>query len=201
MTCIGMSRSGHTFVANNIRSWLPEVEFTDQENRIFPKQDFDYSFIVVRDYMNWLASYLTFLRKIPREKLRSHAEVYVGRYKELLEEYLFPKRVPKSVRVCYDYFVRNRLYRQGVCEIVGGEYNEKVLDKIPKRGGYSSFDKDHYQDKGSQMAVSRRYQHMPGSDISKEYVYFLKNDKGSIQLWRENFGFTSDQEDFLNMYR
>lgn len=97
--------------------------------------------------------------------------------------------------IYYDDFFKDKNYRIQICENLGGIYNERKLNVIPKTGNYSTFDNDHYQNDGQNMTkVLERYKNWKPEH--KEFLDILfKHDAFEYYLY--NFEINEDKFNFI----
>lgn len=149
------SRSGHNFIRNSIFKWFPENSIlihnhenkhpSDQATRMNNRDEM--GLLVVRDYRNWAASIMKWTLNgnlegrncytVDRGIRPRHVESWwaVAREAYDITNYLHHKVV-----IEYANFKNSREYRQRICKLLQGEYNEEELHKVPDAGRGSSFD-------------------------------------------------------------
>lgn len=159
-------RSGHNFIIQNIRSWFKEdIKVIDIEDvtldniQFYDTKRSDYKIIVVRSFLNFLASVIKW--EINRNGLTEETKSRVVRrvliYNEILEEITSPKHFNADLVIFYDRFCKDQVYRQYICKQLNGEYNENKLNYVSEEGNGSSFDGFSYQGKGSKMKTTDRF--------------------------------------------
>ena len=92
---------------------------------------------------------------LARERWIEHALEFIGQTRHL----------PNLVPVDYVQFVRSGPYRASLAASLGIRPDEAVLDRVPARGGGSSFDELRFDGKAGRMRVFdrwRRYADHPG---------------------------------------
>jgi hypothetical protein len=195
-----------------MRSWLPGVRISDAVG-VQPRKleginlrPGSHVVLQLRDLLNWYASLV----------VNSYDLMQRGRYYKNEEQLIYGLRheiqvyrvimceyrgltdfikYPRVVYVFYDDFVQSEDRRREICTRLSGVYSEVRLDKVPRNGGGSSFDKVEFDRNGQEMSVLTRYKQVPAkllkyfqllqdSDIMEEYVG-----------WRP---FSASQEEFLN---
>lgn len=204
---IACCRSGHNFVMNQIRSWdmghaiihnFEDLKPLKYEARIkyWTKAGvidnyFDTNtIIVVRDLLNWWASYMTWIfdKPVPEENIQNAFDIWVAQVKEAFGE---TEYIDHYHIVNYDIFKWNRSTRKGLCSIIGGEYSEVVIDYVPEAGGGSSFDKGI---PGQAMETGLRYKQALAGSHGGYYTHILSQNKEAIQLYKTHFSLTAEQK-------
>jgi len=109
----------------------------------------------LRDFLNYAASLIKHI--INNATKERAAGLFDTWYDIALEAFGDTNYIGEKYRLYYDHFVRSYAYRQGICMILEGEYNEEKIDFVPHNGPGSSFDKYSYQGKGSEMKVLDRW--------------------------------------------
>ena len=180
---LSTSRSGHNFIIEMIKSWLPGVKIQKLENAI--PEDLHYhqvggkkKLIVIRDFKNFLASSLKALTSA--SPWRENIEGKINAYRLIKEEAKHPKYYIHSTVIYYDKFVKDRKYREALCKELGGEYTEEKLNYVPNEGNGSSFNGFELQGKGSEMATRDRHKEILKTEWANIYKDLLEQNK---DLW------------------
>lgn len=168
---IGTSRSGHSWVYEVIKSWLPEEEiklFTNLSkedlNNIFPVS----AVKVVREFDNFLASSIMALAPV---KTKEKLEIAMRRR---IEAWKAIKDYDCYVSINYDRFVIDREYREAICQVLYGKYTEEKLGYVPSDSKGSSFDQLKYQGEGYKMKVLDRKNQILETEYKDIYLKYLK---------------------------
>ncbi len=206
------SRSGHFFVIHNVCSWTGKADyreymFWNMEN-IYPRkvghelrkikpQDMKESVRILqtRDLLNWIAS--TVQRR--NEKRGSNFKhrwdpvkavgVWMAIAQEFYDETVW---ISNFVRVSYEQFFQSEEYRRGICDQVGGTYNEENLNRVSQDGRGSSFDGLEYEDKAQEMKVLYRYRQVP-----MESFMFLRDYPKVVDLYLKYCHPNDEQKDIV----
>ena len=202
---VACCRSGHNFVINQIHSWgdynvinFEDVEPEDYQKRlnyiedVFLNNDHDtIPVIVMRDLLNWWASYLTWIRKyaVDDEKIQHAFNIWTNQTQEAIGK---TKYIEGKLEVSFDGFKVIPSIRQWLCESIGGNYSEDRIDVVPDAGGGSSFDNLP----GSQMDTHLRYRKMIKDPY---YLHMLSVNKKAMDLYRDNFSPSPEQMQLLNL--
>ena len=162
------------------------------------QQDPPIALIVVRGYLNWLASasVLSWRRvnrdpqdseyeqrakeMIRREYLSRLVDSWVDLYREAIGETHY---LDRGIPVRYGRFKADRVYREGICGRLGGEYSEAQLDFVPVNGGGSSFDGMQMMDCGSAMSTDRRHLEVLDHPAADLYRWALETHQTALNLW------------------
>lgn len=193
-----ISRSGHSFIKNNVRSWMDKREVFAAEN--WPRMKFDSKMeemerpmcaVTIRDPFNNIASLMGHLLQSEGYPL-SAMDKYVPRVLEYwcdMVEYLGEYRCSRqAIPVFYNRFVSDQDYRKMICSTLGGEYNEEFLNVVPPNGGFSSFDGDSLQNRGSEMKTIERWKKALDGEHKDRYVSYLTRNPRILDLC-ENINF------------
>jgi len=145
--------------------------------------------LIVRDLLNWWASYLTFVPEVSRINHQNLFDVWVSHVKEAFGEtdYITHKEV-----VNYDHFNSGKCQREYLCHRLGGEYTEARIDQVLEAGRGSSFDGQSVP--GRKMKTDLRYHQMTGHDY---YWEMLADNPEAVALYQKHFKLTDDQKQIL----
>lgn len=201
------SRSGHHFVSSVIKSWFPDeiCKHISHENAIVSNpgyQQYRYGprILVIRNFLNWAASFhmhvVGVLQKGNKDRYQGTFDNLLRTYREVLEEYKESKYYNADVKVYYDKFKDDEQYRREICEKLGGTYTEVAIEFVPAPGRASSFDADRFQGRASQMQTSTRYKQV--EEFKEEFLNILRANKDLIDKWKEVFGATEEEIEFIN---
>jgi hypothetical protein len=128
--------------------------------------------LVVRDYRNWLASASVLawrrIKRVPDgteyeqrakvEMQREYLSGLINSWADLFREAIGETHhLEHGIPVRYEHFRADRAYRENICALLSGEYNETQLNYVPVNGGGSSFDGMQMMDCGSKMTTDRRH--------------------------------------------
>ena len=203
---IACCRSGHNFMMDQIRSWglshihnwedcLPSEYSRRWYNHInsgvIDPNKGTTSIIIVRDLLNWWASYLTWITTTTCSdewKLNYAFRTWTEQVAEVLN---ITRNIPEAIDVTYDMFVSDPGMRKAFCNMLRGNYSEDWIDKIPEAGNGSSFDKDI---PGSQMQTDLRYQQIMNTPLKDQYLDMLHQHPEAIQLYKTHFNLTAEQK-------
>jgi hypothetical protein len=97
----------------------------------------------------------------------------------------------------FEDFVRSRAYRKKLCQAIGGEYNEDMLEHVPNAGGGSSFDGFALQDAGSEMGITERYEEIQGTALENWYKWSLAKNLDAVEVYETHFRMRLPQRAFL----
>lgn len=181
---LGTSRSGHNWVGTVVASWFDNPEVVEMTN-VEPFNIGEYNLdkddlliVVVRSFKQFLASSVkSYLDAHGRDSnWREGIQRYIGAYRAISQTD-FPR---VDARISYEMFFRGAAYRRMICEKLGGEYNEDLLNYMPNEGGGSSFDKFEYQGKGQQMKTLDRAEQILETEWADIYEELLNENK---DLW------------------
>lgn len=193
---IAPSRSGHFFVQHVLKSWLSTTVYNAENLR--PRQlrwaPFRSNTIIViqtRDLLNWYASVARSILaarvdpSVFRFVLKDKAMIWMAITRAFYD--LHPHRQYLGeypvVKIMYDQFVNSKEYRRRVCDQLGGNYNERMLNHVPREGQGSSFDGMEYARRGTRMDTLTRYTQLP----TKLYQYWnVLEECGAVGLYREH---------------
>jgi len=171
-------RTGSVWVASLIREWCPNVEVVRFENA-YPQDCYPFGTIVLqtRDLLNWYASYFTSV------KGKTSSNV-IHSWWEIAKEFYTPTYLTKRkvIRVLYDAFFENRIYREDVCTQLNGTYSENRLQDVVDAGGGSSFTNTSMHKQAQLMPVLKRYK-MVDPDI---YIQLFASNTKLLQFYTEN---------------
>ena len=209
-------RSGHNFIRQQIESWdvrnefiignfedVQHPDFGKMKNQIVghaktgPGKLFDYSLetikiIVVRDLLNWWASYVKWISKdgLPsQEKVDLAFKIWTSLTVEVENPHFIP--------VYYDTFKVFKEYRQDICHQIEGTYNEDRLDAVSPQGEGSSFDKMVLDGHAGSMQTDLRYLQLP-NDLYPFYMKGLRDHPGAVEAYTKYLPQTPDQEVLLS---
>ena len=208
---IAPSRSGHSWTANMLSSWLPNDKIHKfegippclykarvninvwQGNK--PKKDQPVIPILqVRDFLNYSASLIKHLinnHNARESRFAGLTDVWMDVTREAFNDTQF---IENKHIIYYDQFVENEAYRRAICRLLEGEYNEEKIDKVPMNGPGSSFDKYQFNERGSQMKVLDRWKWF----LTKEgetYIPFLRARKNIVEYYLKHFELKPEQSE------
>jgi hypothetical protein len=210
---IAASRSGHNFVMNMIRSWFPAgmiPKLVNYENMLCEDYQrtvhqwclagqFDDAVdtfvpvLVVRDLLNWWASYLQTFTPTADRNIENMFNAWCSHVREANGETSHIHGLYSISVVDYDRFAKSKGVRQVLCDVVGGMYNENRIDEVPTAGGGSAFDQNRLP--GRLMKTNKRFMNMLYNEL---YVSKLRQYPEAVRLYREYFTLTKKQEEFIN---
>jgi len=198
LVCFAPSRSGHNFILRNLKRWhLRNLNIIDLEGR-FPYEwkqikiekeintNFDkvIKIVVIRDLLNWAASYHNF--KIAGIK---------NNWNEIVKEFFGETNFlgENVVKINYDTFIADNSYRQKIIEKFP-KYKQSDMDYVCTQGNGSSFDGMNFQERGRDMDVLNRYKKIKDHP---EIMTFL--DAKSVELYRKYFEISEEKEEILKL--
>jgi hypothetical protein len=215
ISLIAPSRSGHNWTATVIRSWFEDDTKVRQFEAVNPV-DFPAAFerrlrwnpvnpadpvhnvLQVRDYLNWAASWTKYnLRSghaYRKQKVVQLFDNWLAITKEAFNETSY---LGNKVVLLYDHFAQNEAYRKSVCLLLDGDYNEEMINFVPKGGMGSSFDSYNKQGNGSEMDVLSRWKWFLTEEGS-EYIDYLKVKKNILEYYVDKFDLSSGQSNLVN---
>lgn len=209
-------RSGHNFIHEQLKSWdtnkqlliyncedmLPANYEEEKYAIVAMGQLLDTQFetikiIVVRDLLNWWASYLKWGQRVPfilaPDKIRNAFTIWNA---QVLEAFL-PRFMYFPIPCEYDVFKTSHYYRSALCGRIDGlSYNEKMLNFVPSSGGGSSFDGTSM--KGSELKTDYRYKQILDTPLRDAYVRGLQDNMLSVGVYERFFSLTNDQKKFVS---
>lgn len=215
---LGCCRSGHNFVMEQIKSWnikaliynfedvKPEYYAKHSKTMVWDGKIFNAKYetiniIVVRDLLNWWASYLKWITKdgidsylCTEEKLQNAFDIWLDIAKEGLNETNYIKNKHLTV---FNSFTKSLEVRELICEMLGGVYNENLIDLVVGAGGGSSFDGQKIT--GSKMKTNTRYKQILNTKLNDLYLKMLRKNTESINFYKKHLLKTKDQEAFLKV--
>lgn len=130
------------------------------------------------------------------EKLKTQMKVGLDSWLQNAKEFKGKTSILSGfTHIYYNDFFSDETYRRNICQQLGGTYNEEKLEKVTPQGGFSTFDKDEYQNNAQDMQeVLNRYNKWDESD--KEYLDMLfKHD--AFKFFLDNFEINNDKSDFI----
>lgn len=181
---IAPKRSGHAWIGNMIKSWIPGDVYHDCENKLPEKFKINPKGVVVvlqtRDLLNWYASCYhqrkRLSNKIVLKWITITREFYFNRH---LKQY-------EVVHILYDDFFRSEEYRQSICRKLGGVYTNERLNVVLENGNGSSFDGYQFDGAAQEMNVLSRYKQVPSeiyielfqinNNLKRLYLKYMAND-------------------------
>lgn len=203
---LAIPRSGHNFVTNVFRSWIPKPGIVSGHENIMPPyvksvmtSPEDHVVILIRDLLNWAASWLKYgiNQKFIHDEPKVHKEF--ENWLILAKEALgYQPTIPNRISCYYDAFVSDPIYRQGICKFVEGEYTEDALDIVPNRGRGSSFDKLTMDGKGTQMQVLERWRWL-STEEARPHLHFIKAHRDVLIYYMNHFRPSCDMGEFVNI--
>jgi hypothetical protein len=130
-------------------------------------------FLIYRDFDDWIAS--TIMKSYKKQPTRNLEDIpiYIDtvtvKYWAIRAEAENPHYFKANAVIHYDEFFQSREYRQTICDVINGNYNEDKIDFVPKNGNASSFNGKKYDGKGSKMNVLNR----AGDILKTEHAEFF----------------------------
>ena len=103
--------------------------------------------------------------------------------------------LPQFIKIYYDDFFISREYRKGICNKIGGVYDETELNLVPAAGGYSSFDRDNYQGKAQSMKVLERWKNWKTEHST--YLKFFREHE-ALEFYLNNFEVSDEERRFID---
>ena len=202
---IACCRSGHNFVRQMIESWFGRFKIINMED-LQPKDyksrqpDFpaDWSLetvnlIVVRDLLNWWASYLKWIPKPLTDEKRDLAfKIWTAQAKEAYTGHY----LGRNILVSYETFCTSRPFRKLICHALWGDYNESMLDVVAPQGNGSSF--DGFSRPGSKMKTHLRYREIMHTSLREAYNRGLRENPEAIETYKQFLPLTTDQENMID---
>jgi hypothetical protein len=186
---LAVSRSGHTWITENLRSWKKTPVVTPIENfrgrlQLIPA---DLNFIVLRDYLNNLASLVAFKWGFITSSIASWE--FLAKEATLLSD-----SIPYKDVIFYDRFRESAEYRQHICSKIEGNYTEEKLFYVPPPK--SSFQKTLQS--GKKLKVDQRWLEIQQKPADKNaYLNILRQFPETIKLYVKIFKPTEDKMKFL----
>lgn len=205
----GTSRSGHNWTSKMFRSWLgnngtafqqfENLRPTDwnEEQRKHSLGEHGLVLIQMRDYLNFAASWFKYLIKRNQAYREPKAQRILDVWHELAQEaFGLTHHIPNSDILLYDFFVLSEQYRRCMCEAVGGNYNEEMLNFVPNNGHHSSFDGDKFDGIGSKMHVTSRWEWFL-TEEGKDFQKYLSAKPEILLFYVKYFGPNEKKMDLI----
>lgn len=208
---IAPSRSGHTWAAGMLRSWLPDDKVHDFEG-IPPKiynqrvrQNVWYggppdpdqpvvAILLLRDLLNFAASWIKYLDGGGHGSIDAGIDTWYAISREAFGDTRFIQD-PKHLLI-YDCMVQSETYRRAACSQLDGSYCEDQIDLVPPGSPGSSFDKFTYQGAGSQMQVLERWKWFLTNE-GKPYIPHLREREQVVRYYAGRFRLTKGQKELV----
>jgi len=199
------SRSGHNWVIAMMKAWgLEPMRFENLKPSKFEDRVMRRHFrgldsqppvvLVVRSYLSWLASFCKFA--VQRKETQQFVTKHVGWWHDLWREARRETtHIQQPIELLYDAFVEHEEYRRSICFALGGEYNEKAIDKVPGAGGGSSF--THQRVPGSKMPTRTRYRSVMGTEAEGMFLLSLRDHGYPFEWYEKHVGFNDAERAFL----
>jgi len=206
---ISASRTGHNFVMNQVQSWFPDefrpqmlnyenIKAEDLHRTIFKWIEAGQieegatikCVYIIRDLLNWWASYLKFVPDVAHRNYQNMFDVWVSHVKEAYELTYY---TPLKYVVNYDTFRDRQYYREWLCDNLGGMYSEERIDFVPEAGKGSSF--DGFRLPGRLLNTGKRWKRM--TKVSY-YRMMLEGNPEAVDLYKRNFNLTEEQAKFID---
>ena len=207
---IACSRSGHNFVMNQVLSWFPQevspikrynyenVKCEDTRRTLMAwieagQIDDMYPIkliLIVRDLLNWWASYLYWNPDVADQNYQNMFDCWVSHCEEAgrVTTYL-----PEVISVRYDDFFQKQYMRKLVCTHAGGIYSEERLDEVLDLGGGSSFSGTKVP--GQKLDVLTRFRVMKDNEKWRE---MLRMNPEAVELYEQEFQLTKEQKQIID---
>jgi hypothetical protein len=211
---IAPSRSGHNYTAAMLQSWVKDYVFKfegivpskyhrslqtrlQSGRRVDPKGEV-ITFIQVRDYLNWAASWIKYNLNRGAAWNESRVNRVFQEWYEIVREAMGDTAIIQDKYILfYDQFVQSKSYREGVCFLIDGDYNEDRINHVPNGGMGSSFDLYKLQDNGNEMDFLNRWKFFI-TEHGEEYQSFLKVHKNILEFYMDKFDLTEGQSKLAN---
>ena len=194
-------RSGHNWVANLMRSWLPR-DYVVRKMESEPPNRYDEVMygrhgelydpewpviVLVRDYLNWAASWIKHEYNsnsvsVP-ERIMQRADIW---YAVCKEGFYDTSYIKNKTLINYDWMTADRNYRMELCNQFGGNYNESKLNHVTHQGEGSSFDGVRYQNHASEMMVRERWRWFL-SEEGEPYQCYLSLRPEILEYYIDNW--------------
>jgi len=148
----------------------------------------------LRDFLNYSASLIKHLINTNNTSQRSVAgmlDIWLDVAREAFNDTNY---IGEKYRLYYDHFVRSHAYRQGICMLLDGDYNEEAIDVVPTGGPGSSFDKYTYQGSGGQMKVLDRWKWFT-TEQGQGYIHHLRASRHIVEYYTEHFDLSAGQRE------
>lgn len=141
-------------------------------DRYFGNSAVRYDVLVLRDPFNLLASRL---KKNPDESVRSLKENVTEMWISYAKEYLGETNYLKNnkIGINYNQWVVDANYRKLIALKLGLTFSDIGINDVNSFGGGSSFDRQKFQGKATQMNVLNRWKYFANNEF---YLSLLKND-------------------------
>lgn len=159
-----------------------------------PELEFDNNIIILQDG----ESKTEFLKRKTSQKYSISFNLSKGmdKWLEYAKEFMGETNyLPQFVKIYYNDFFKSNEYRKGICEKIGGGYNEIELNNVTRCGGYSTFDKDKFQGRGQQMNVMERYKEWKPEH--RDYLKILKEHE-ALGFYVNNFDVSEEEKNFID---
>jgi hypothetical protein len=156
-------------------------------------------FVLTRDYLNWFASWIKMTKgDVPESRDPRQTMLWADRWKVIHEEAIgTTSHIPNKVTICYDAFVEEREYRWEICNLIGGTYNEGILNFVPGTG--SSFHgRFEMQGRGREMKVLERWKWLL-TEEGKPYQEWLALRPDVLEYYMDNWGWDKEKKEFCDI--
>jgi len=180
--------------------------------------------INTRDLLNWFASTYMFgfkpymaARKIafreqdPRRLFDYYSKKYEDdpylierliSWKEITEEVFGGTNYIKDkISISYERFKNEKEYREGICNKIGGEYNEDHLERVPRNGAHSTWDHKDFQFNGSQMKTEERFLKILETDQAENWKKILSKAPEVLDTYEKYFELSNQQKEIVSEIR
>lgn len=204
--CFANSRSGHSFIMNNLIGRNGSIKYKNFENsspaeykkliinnRINLSTDKKIKVIVIRDLLNWLSSYYTLIGFNNRDPLK----IWNNLVLEFFGETNFLGE--RTIKIIFDEFISNSEYREDILNNDIYRFQRFDSEMVPENGGGSSFDKMKFNGFGSKMDVLGRFKII--RENPDPFINILRKNDKTLDLYYKYFNISEEKEKILKLIK
>jgi len=168
----------HPFVLISYEAGYHEGELTPN----FPDEDFDREVLVIRSFVNWLASFIPLMRRVDRTAAAEALEISNGIVFEMMryKEHLLAAQSSKHVVVCFDKWATSHSYRRKKLADLGLDEVDSGLGELQRYGGGSSF--SALTVPAEELALTTRWRSMIDDPYALDFLRIAKADTAFMEV-------------------
>lgn len=172
-----LSRTGHNAIITWIKAnWQGDVRVINFEDGDMKPRNVDHHVLVMRDPYNWLASWITGMKKwASKQQIETAMPKRIELWKKHALEVLGETECfPGCHFILYNSWCWDPVYRRRIARELGMGIEDKTADRVSPAGGGSSWDRLKFDGRAHEMDTRNRWKLM---ENDKEYRRLIQDEE------------------------
>lgn len=196
---LSSARSGHNFIYDCFWRWTrsdPDIQITGfrwiPPIEVVVKQQPIMVILNMRPLVNTFASLFRWLYDsgMPNPDMLVIWDREMSKWNTMAKEAAGVTDYVENTQLCnFERFITDRPYREQLCTLVGGVYDQSFMQQLHPKSNGSAFDGHTYEGNAFAMPLNTRYSQIP-DPLKPQFHNLLARNKEAVQTYIDVFNIT-----------